>query len=115
MAHLMGLHLQIPRGAHTNAEQSGQGALSDHMISPSPFDQTDGDDGSQMHPDVTALTATKIINLTKVSINKNLRQTYVECLKIVEDGPVVMVTIPFKLALEMKAPLIIRYYCDPNF
>ena len=69
MAHLMGLHLQIPRGAHTNAEQS-----SDHMISSSPFDQTDGDDGSHMHPDVTALTATKIINLTKVSINKNLRK-----------------------------------------
>ena len=63
MAHLMGLHLQIPRGAHTNAEQSGQGALS-----PSPFDQTDADDSSLIHPDVTALTATKIINLTKVSI-----------------------------------------------
>lgn len=63
MAHLMGLHLQIPRGAHTNAEQSGQ----DHMISPSPFDQ--GDDGSHMHPDVTALTVTKTINLSKVSIN----------------------------------------------
>ena len=69
MAHLMGLHLQIPRGAHTNAEQSGQDALSDHMISPSPFD---ADDGSHMHPDFTALTATKIINLSKVSINKNL-------------------------------------------
>ena len=52
-AHLMGLHLQIPRGAHANAEQSRQGSLQDHMISPSPFDQADADDGS---PDVTALT-----------------------------------------------------------
>lgn len=71
MAHLMGLHLQIPRGAHTSAEQSGRGALPGDMLSPSPFDQNDADDGGHIHPDVTALTATKIINLTKVGINNN--------------------------------------------
>ena len=72
MAHLMGLHLQIPRGAQANADQSGQGGLLDHIIGPSPFDQTDADD-SHIHPDVTALTATKVINLTKVSkINENI-------------------------------------------
>ena len=54
-------------------EQSGQVALSDHMISHSPFDQTDADDGSHIHPDITALTATKTINLTKVSINRSLK------------------------------------------
>ena len=57
MAHLMGLHLQIPQGAHVSPEQSGQAALSGHMISHSPFDQTDAD-GSHIHPDITALTAT---------------------------------------------------------
>ena len=71
MAHLMGLHLQIPRGAQANADQSGQGGFPGHMIGPSPFDQTNADDGLHIHPDVTALTATKVINLTKVSINKN--------------------------------------------
>lgn len=72
MAHLMGLHLQIPRGAHVSPEQSGQAAHSGHMISHSPFDQTDADDSSHIHPDITALTATKMINLAKVSINKTV-------------------------------------------
>jgi len=66
MAHLMGLHLQIPRGAHMSMEQSGL----DHLFtSPTNFDDDDDDAiaNSHAHPDVPALPGTKTINLTRVS------------------------------------------------
>jgi len=63
MAHLMGLHLQIPRGAHMSMEQSGL----DHLFtSPTNFDDVTA--SSHAHPDVPVLPGTKTINLTRVSV-----------------------------------------------
>lgn len=63
MAHLMGLHLQIPRGSRMNMEQSEL----DHMFtSPTHFDD-DVTASSHAHSEVPALPGTKAINLTRVS------------------------------------------------